>query len=129
VPGATGVWATARDAFERGEGVCQDFAHLMIALCRTAGLPARYVSGHLLGEGAMHAWVQVLLRDERHPRLSTWLDFDPTHGRIASGPYIAVAVGRDYGDVSPTRGSFTAPYGGRLTEGRAEAVLIGLTTA
>jgi transglutaminase-like putative cysteine protease len=126
--GATGVLTTALDALARGEGVCQDYTHVMIALCRAAGLPARYVSGHLLGEGAMHAWVQVILPDMAGGEPS-WLDFDPTHGRRAVGPYVAVAAGRDYGDVSPTRGSFRAPYAGRLAWGHASTGLLELQTA
>lgn len=114
--GATGVRTTAEDAFEQRAGVCQDYAHLMIGLSRLAGIPARYVSGHLLGEGAMHAWVQALLPDpDTGDRC--WIPFDPTHDRRAGMPYITVAIGRDYGDVSPTRGSFRAPYGGQLAGG------------
>lgn len=62
-PGKTSVTTTAADALAAGSGVCQDSAHLMIALCRAAGLPARYVSGHLLGDGGTHAWVEVLVPD------------------------------------------------------------------
>ena len=121
-PGVTEVRTTAQDALELRRGVCQDYAHLMIALCRLAGLPARYVSGHLLGEGAMHAWVQVLVPpDGGPPAPPVWRPFDPTHGCRAGMPYITVAVGRDYGDVSPTRGSFRAPYTGRLAGGHKQA--------
>ena len=61
--GVTGVKTTAAEAFALRQGVCQDYAHVMLALCRACGLPARYVSGHLLGEGGTHAWVEVLLPD------------------------------------------------------------------
>lgn len=124
-PGVTGVRTTAQDALALGQGVCQDYAHLMIALCRIRGLAARYVSGHLLGEGAMHAWVQVLLPSAAGGASAPmWQSFDPTHGRRAGMQYITVAVGRDYGDVSPTRGSFRAPYEGWLAGGaRAAGVL------
>jgi transglutaminase-like putative cysteine protease len=84
----------------------------MIAICRTAGLPARYVSGHLLGEGGSHAWVEVFLPVEGG--LGTFA-FDPTNKRQPHLGYVTVAVGRDYQDVSPTSGSFTAPYGGQLS--------------
>lgn len=126
-PGATDSRTSAGDALRLGAGVCQDIAHVMIAMCRIAGLPARYVSGHVLGEGAMHAWTQVLVPsdDTEGPRL-TWRSFDPTNGTTAGMPYITIAVGRDYADVSPTRGTFRAAYAGRLahSEERAAAVSI-----
>ncbi|MGI8553052.1 MAG: transglutaminase family protein [Dehalococcoidia bacterium] len=123
----TGVRTTADDVLRTPRGVCQDYAHLMIALCRIAGLPARYVSGHLLGEGAMHAWTQVLLpRQDTESVARTWQPFDPTHGRRAGMPYITVAIGRDFGDVSPTRGSFRAPYAGRLAGGHKMAGVLKL---
>lgn len=116
--GVTGVRTTAHEALEMGQGVCQDYAHIMLATCRLLGLPARYVSGHLLGEGAMHAWVQVLLPVVGHHNAElAWHAFDPTHDRRAGLPYITIAVGRDYADVSPTRGAFRAPYSGRLADG------------
>jgi transglutaminase-like putative cysteine protease len=119
--GATGVRTTAQDVYALRQGVCQDYAHLMIALCRLARLPARYVSGHLLGEGAMHAWVQVLLPESAHGGRARWQAFDPTHGRPTDISYITVALGRDFGDVSPTRGSFRAPYGGQLAAASKQA--------
>ena len=122
--GVTGVRTTAQDVYELRQGVCQDYAHLMIALCRLARLPARYVSGHLLGEGAMHAWVQVLLPGSGGP--DRWHAFDPTHGRRSGLSYITVAIGRDFGDVSPTRGSFRAPYGGQLAVGSKQAGVLML---
>ena len=70
---------TAAEVLERKEGVCQDFAHLMIALCRQRGIPARYVNGFLVGEGETHAWVEIF--DGYN-----WLGFDPTHNcRISDG--------------------------------------------
>jgi transglutaminase-like putative cysteine protease len=126
----TGVRTTADDALRVKQGVCQDYAHLMLALCRLAGLPARYVSGHLLGEGAMHAWVQVLLPAASHAgALLAWQPFDPTHGRHAGMTYITVAFGRDYGDVSPTRGSYRAPYTGWLAGGHKRAGVVALDCA
>lgn len=111
--GTTGVRTTAAEAFALRRGVCQDYAHVMIAICRALGLPARYVSGHMLGEGGTHAWVEVLLPDaERGGYMAR--PFDPTHGREAGLTYITVAVGRDYGDVAPTSGTYTAPYAGSL---------------
>jgi transglutaminase-like putative cysteine protease len=87
----------------------------MIALCRLCDLPARYVSGHLLGEGAMHAWVEVLLQSDQHPGEGIAWPYDPTHDRPPSLSYLTVAVGRDYNDVSPTRGCFRADAGGSLS--------------
>ena len=108
----TTVETTAAQALILGRGLCQDFAHLMLSICRTAGLPARYVSGHLLGEGGSHAWVEVLLPSEGGLAA---VGFDPTNNRHPNMDYVVVAVGRDYRDVSPVSGSFTAPYAGRLT--------------
>ncbi len=110
--GLTTVETTAAEALEIEHGLCQDFAHVMLAICRCADLPARYVSGHLLGEGGSHAWVEVVLPTE--DGLSAFA-FDPTNNREPHLGYITVAVGRDYHDVSPTSGSFNAPYGGHLT--------------
>jgi transglutaminase-like putative cysteine protease len=113
--GATTVGTTAAQALALGRGVCQDYAHVMIALCRLCGIPARYVSGHLLGEGPMHAWVEVLLPSPDDPAVAVAWPFDPTHDRVVGLRYVTVAVGRDYSDVSPTRGTFRAAAGGRLS--------------
>lgn len=104
--GVTGVHTSAADALAGGVGVCQDYAHVMIAACRAVGLPARYVSGHLLGEGGSHAWVEVMRR--RPGRRSGWVveAWDPTHDRPARQGYVTVAVGRDYADVAPLSGTF-----------------------
>ena len=114
-PGVTDVQTTAAQALALGAGVCQDYAHVMIALCRACRLPARYVSGHLLGEGAMHAWVEVLVPCSQRPGEGTACAFDPTHGRRAALSYLTVAVGRDFADVSPTRGTFRAAARGCLS--------------
>jgi transglutaminase-like putative cysteine protease len=105
--GFTGVRTTAVAALIGGRGVCQDYAHVMLALCRAAKVPARYVSGHLVGEGGSHAWVEVLTDRE-------WLAFDPTHDRRTDHRYLTVAVGRDYRDVAPTSGTFSAGGPGML---------------
>lgn len=112
VAGSTDVETSAASAFARRRGVCQDYAHVALAIARHGGLAARYVSGHLLGEGGTHAWVEFLI-----PRGTgaVVLAFDPTHGRTTDMRYIAIAVGRDYTDVAPTSGVFTAPYNGDLT--------------
>ncbi len=110
--GKTTVATTAAQALALHQGLCQDYAHIMLSLCRTVGLPARYVSGHLLGEGGSHAWVEVLLPGERGWKA---VAFDPTNNCRPHLGYITVAVGRDYRDVSPTSGTFSAPYNGQLT--------------
>ena len=106
--GVTGVRTTAAEAWGLGRGVCQDMAHVMIAMCRARGIPARYVSGHLLGEGASHAWVEVRTGDGT-------LAYDPTHARETDLRYVTVAVGRDYRDVAPTAGTYRSGPRGRLT--------------
>ena len=124
--GITHVATTAAEALEIEHGLCQDYSHVMLAICRAAGLSARYVSGHLLGEGGSHAWVEVLLPDENG--LSAFA-FDPTNNRLPHLGYVTVAVGRDYRDVSPTSGSFSAPYGGELTcSKRAGLTLVEFNT-
>jgi transglutaminase-like putative cysteine protease len=119
VSGATTVATTAAEAFASGEGVCQDYAHVMLALCRLCGVPARYVSGHLLGEGGTHAWVEVLQPvPVPAPFDAIAVGYDPTHARRTNLDYVFVAAGRDYSDVAPTSGCFVAPYAGRFTTGR-----------
>ena len=110
--GATDVETTATAAFTTRRGVCQDYAHVMIALARRVGLCARYVSGHLLGEGGTHAWVEIIVPAGAGAIV---LAYDPTHGRQVDMRYVIIAVGRDYSDVAPTSGVFTAPYNGELT--------------
>jgi transglutaminase-like putative cysteine protease len=110
--GVTTVETTAAEALALRRGMCQDYAHVMIAICREAGLAARYVSGHLLGEGGSHAWVEVLLP---HGKGYCANAFDPTNSRRLHMGYITVAVGRDYRDVSPVSGVYNAPYQGRLS--------------
>ncbi len=113
--GATDIHTTAAQALALGRGVCQDYAHIMLTLCRLCGLAARYVSGHLLGEGGTHAWVEVLVDAPERPGEAMALAFDPTHGCETNLHYITIAVGRDYYDVAPTSGTFQAPYRGQLT--------------
>jgi transglutaminase-like putative cysteine protease len=119
--GVTGVETTASAAWAAARGVCQDYAHCMVALCRLCGLSARYVSGHLLGDGGTHAWVEILVQEATG--IVRAVPFDPTHDRRAGPRYITVAVGRDYGDVAPTSGTFEAPYPGELTTHKRAAVV------
>jgi transglutaminase-like putative cysteine protease len=120
--GETSVATTAAEAWAGGVGVCQDYAHCMLALCRLAEIPARYVSGHLLGEGGTHAWVEVLLPHPRQADALQAVAFDPTHARRTTLRYVTVALGRDYRDVPPTSGTFEAPYQGELTTHKRAAV-------
>ena len=110
--GATHVGTTAAQALATGQGLCQDYAHLMLALCRVAGLRARYVSGHMLAEGGSHAWVEVLLPVADGFEV---VAYDPTNKRRPGLNYVTVAVGRDYRDVAPTSGSYQGSYVGQLT--------------
>jgi transglutaminase-like putative cysteine protease len=100
--GITEVTSTAIEALALGQGVCQDHAHLMLACCRSRGLPARYVSGYLevgeVQEAASHAWVDVWLEG------SGWVSVDVSHACYASERYCRVAVGRDYETAAPVRG-------------------------
>ncbi len=112
---ATDVSTPLAEVLEKKRGVCQDFTHLFLSCVRQHGLPAAYVSGYLLtnpppgqprlrGADAMHAWASVHV-----PELG-WVDYDPTNSCFAAAGHIVVARGRDYADVSPTRGSFTGSY-------------------
>jgi transglutaminase-like putative cysteine protease len=112
--GVTGVRTTAADALALGSGVCQDYAHVMLAVCRACGLPSRYVSGHLLGQGGSHAWVEVVLptRDGTGDAIAS--TFDPTHASRGGLGYVTIAVGGDYLDVAPTSGTYRSSARGRL---------------
>lgn len=114
----TDVRTPAAAALAGGRGVCQDYAHVMLAVCRAAGMPARYVSGHLVGEGGSHAWVEVIIDRESHGTGAgdgaVAVAFDPTHGRRARKGYLTVGIGRDYSDVAPTSGSFQGTCQGVL---------------
>jgi transglutaminase-like putative cysteine protease len=114
VRGVTGVHTTGAEALELGGGVCQDYSHVMLSICRTLGLPALYVSGHQLGEGGTHSWVEVLLPAADGSGTGEGWPLDPTHGCPADLTYLTVAVGCDYGDVAPTSGSYRAGHGGSL---------------
>ena len=119
-PGVTVVTTTAAEALAAGHGVCQDYAHVMLALCHILRLPARYVSGHLLGQGGTHAWVEVIVPRGGHAEA---IAFDPCNRRRTDGGYVTVATGRDYSDVAPTSGSYYGTSVGRLITGCRVAVL------
>lgn len=107
-PDATHVHSTLDEVVRLQAGVCQDFTHLMLACARSQGIPSRYVSGYLYvgaaagmrGDQATHAWLECLLPDGR------WLALDPTNNLLANDRYIRVHTGRDYSEVSPTRGIY-----------------------
>jgi transglutaminase-like putative cysteine protease len=108
VPGATGVQTGAQEAWDQGKGVCQDIAHLTVALLREVGVPARYVSGYLYPKsgaepgdevvGQSHAWVEYWTGE--------WAASDPTNRVIVGEQHVVVAVGRDYADVPPLKGIY-----------------------
>jgi transglutaminase-like putative cysteine protease len=101
-PASTHVHSALDDVLGRRQGVCQDYAHLMLALCRSIKIPARYVSGYLAVERARatHAWVEIWI-----PRRG-WLPVDPTHNCQTDETYIKIGAGRDYSDVPPVAGSY-----------------------
>lgn len=110
---ATDISTPALEALAMRKGVCQDFAHIMLACLRSVGLPARYVSGYLLtspppgkarlvGSDASHAWVSLYLPGQSGA--GQWADLDPTNRRAPGEEYVTLATGRDYSDVSPMRG-------------------------
>jgi transglutaminase-like putative cysteine protease len=112
--GVTGYTTPAAMALHFGKGVCQDFAHIMLAVLRLLAIPCRYVSGHMLGQGAPHAWVEVLLEDDHAPGRVEVIAYDPTHRRRTRMDYITIATGRDFADVTPTSGTYGGPAQGRL---------------
>ena len=116
VPGTTTVVSPIEHILESRQGVCQDYAHVMIAIARNWGIPARYVSGYLYVKSrghdavpgtASHAWVECLLPG------TGWVGFDPTNRCVADERHIRVGIGRDYRDVAPIRGIF---LGGGVSE-------------
>lgn len=108
-PGVTDVHSTSAVVMALGRGVCQDFAHIMLASCRSLGVPARYVSGYLFGgstpdgrDEASHAWCEVYCGKEKG-----WIGMDPTHSSLlVDERYIKIGSGRDYADVPPVRGTY-----------------------
>jgi transglutaminase-like putative cysteine protease len=108
-------------ALENRRGVCQDFTHIMIALLRRAGIPARYISGYVQQDpqereeedlsGASHAWVEAFLP------ATGWIGLDPTNNTQVGDRHIRIAIGRDYADVPPTRGTYKGGSSSELTVG------------
>lgn len=95
--GVTSFLTTAEEAMELGRGVCQDYSHIMLSLCRMAGIPARYVVGMLIGEGASHAWIEIFDREK-------WIALDPTNMLVVNEDHIKISNGRDYNDCVMNQG-------------------------
>jgi len=119
-PGVTDAESPIDLALSARRGVCQDFAHIMITICRSWGIPARYVSGYLFTDreggdrsdpDASHAWLEVFLPSTR------WIGFDPTNNTLAGERHISAAIGRDYADVPPSRGVYKGEAESQLAVG------------
>jgi transglutaminase-like putative cysteine protease len=120
-PGVTDVTTSIEQIVAGRQGVCQDFTHLLLGLCRALGIPARYASGYIAerghsdaqapsrGVGASHAWVEAFTPTRG------WRGFDPTNNLVANEYYVKIAVGRDYSDVPPTRGTYHGGPGDTLS--------------
>ena len=120
-PGVTHVGTNSTEALSNHAGVCQDFAHVMLAALRSLGIPVRYVSGYLrtmppkgqarlIGADQSHAWVSVYMGQDLG-----WIDLDPTNNMHALTDHIPIALGRDYADIAPIRGAFLGGGESRLT--------------
>jgi transglutaminase-like putative cysteine protease len=120
-PGVTDISTPLATVIRKRRGVCQDFAHLMLAILRTHGIPARYISGYiepvdptvsdgaeLIGAAASHAWVEACLPD------GTWWGLDPTNNQCAGERHVKIATGRDYHDAAPLRGTYKGAVNQKL---------------
>ncbi|MCP1197815.1 transglutaminase family protein [Notoacmeibacter sp. MSK16QG-6] len=112
--GATHVGTTAVEAFEQGQGVCQDFSHIFLAAARHLGIPARYASGYFvsgddIGGEASHGWAETYLNG------LGWVGFDPTNRKCPDERYVRIASGRDYNDACPISGVRVGAEGERLS--------------
>ncbi len=135
VPGSTDLLTPLNDFVAQKRGVCQDYAHLMLAAARSRGVPARYVSGYIYagagdgtqGAGATHAWVELFLPQSDDWKASgVWTGFDPTNDILTAGSHIKIAVGRDYADVPPTKGLVRAAVGSPLPSETALVVEVSV---
>ena len=109
----TDMKTTAEQALNGGMGVCQDYAHIMLSLCRIEKIPCRYVTGMMMGEGSSHAWVEIW--DERK-----WIGFDPTNRKRVNDEYIKISNGRDFADCLVNQGIFT----GNVTQEQEIEVIV-----
>lgn len=110
IKGITDVETTVDEILEKGAGVCQDFAHIMLQVLRSCRIPARYVSGYICpnkngmrGEGATHAWVETWIPGHG------WAGIDPTNNIWVTNKHVKLSVGRNFDDCSPVRGAFKGP--------------------
>ena len=99
-PGITTIETTAEEAFALGKGVCQDYAHILLSLCRIDHIPCRYVVGLLVGEGVSHAWIEVFAG-------GLWIALDPTNHCLVKDEHIKISNGRDFKDCTINQGMFT----------------------
>lgn len=99
-PQVTNISTSAEQAMALGKGVCQDYSHILLSLCRMEGIPCRYVVGMLIGEGLSHAWVEICC-DGR------WIALDPTNNLVVDDQHIKISAGRDYKDCIINQGVFT----------------------
>ena len=113
VQGVTDIHTTAEQAMALGQGVCQDYSHILLSLCRLEKIPSRYVVGMLMGEGLSHAWVEIC--SDGH-----WIALDPTNNLIVDDQDIRISVGRDYRDCIVNQGVFT----GQTTQTQEASVLV-----
>ncbi|MCD8348531.1 MAG: transglutaminase family protein [Lachnospiraceae bacterium] len=113
VQGVTDVRTTAEEAMALGRGVCQDYSHILLSLCRIWRIPCRYVVGMLIGEGLSHAWVEVYSGGR-------WYALDPTNNLIVDDQHIKISAGRDYHDCIVSQGVFV----GRTTQTQTVAVRV-----
>ncbi|WP_315821038.1 transglutaminase family protein [Paraflavitalea speifideaquila] len=128
IKGVTTVETTLDEIWQLKAGVCQDFAHILLAMLRMIDIPARYVSGYVCpnrngmrGEGATHAWVEAYIP------FYGWLGFDPTNNCIANELHVRLAVGRSFMDVSPVKGTYKGTANHRLDVGVSVAYEDGIT--
>lgn len=113
VQGVTDIRTTAEEAITMRKGVCQDYAHTMLSLCRIADIPSRYVVGMMSGEGYSHAWVEVYAQ-------GAWHGLDPTNDRLVDDGYVKISHGRDYQDCIVNRGVFN----GYVTQTQSVSVVV-----
>lgn len=110
IKGITTIETTVKEILKHRSGVCQDFAHVMLEILRTLGIPSRYVSGYICpnkngmrGEGATHAWVEAWIPGEE------WVGIDPTNNVWITNNHVKLAIGRNFNDCSPIKGTFKGP--------------------
>jgi transglutaminase-like putative cysteine protease len=113
--GITDIETKVNDIWSMKAGVCQDFAHVLLSMLRMSGIPARYVSGYICpknnemrGEGATHAWVEAYIPS------GGWIGFDPTNNCLTSDRHIRLAIGRNFSDCTPVKGTYKGPSGHTL---------------